>query len=212
MEIVPFTDDHLDAAAELLAARHERHRAAEPLLPADLDFRAEVEKEWHADGASGVFSPHGYLFGAPDPRGWFTVGLAGHAVTGDPEHLRDLYAAAAQRWVDSGHSRQMVFVPVSDSGPVDAWFRLTFGASAVNAMRETERESYDGGVTIRRGTHDELATTVSLDRAMHESMLPSPSAASTSRKHRPCRRSAERGSAGHSPRTCSPGRTTTACR
>ena len=33
LEIVPFTDAHLDDAAALLAARHARHREAEPLLP-----------------------------------------------------------------------------------------------------------------------------------------------------------------------------------
>jgi hypothetical protein len=33
LEIVPFSDEHLDAAAALLAARHARHRAAESLLP-----------------------------------------------------------------------------------------------------------------------------------------------------------------------------------
>ena len=32
-EIIPFADDHLDAAGELLADRHRRHREAEPLLP-----------------------------------------------------------------------------------------------------------------------------------------------------------------------------------
>src|ERR1051326_8530730 len=33
-----FTDADVDRAAELLAERHARHRAAEPLLPADVDF------------------------------------------------------------------------------------------------------------------------------------------------------------------------------
>src|SRR5438309_790274 len=37
-----FTDADLDHAAELLATRHERHRAAEPLLHGDVDFRGEV--------------------------------------------------------------------------------------------------------------------------------------------------------------------------
>src|SRR5712664_2956396 len=32
LEIVAFSDDHLDAAAELLAERHARHRAVEPRL------------------------------------------------------------------------------------------------------------------------------------------------------------------------------------
>ena len=56
LEIVPFSDAHLDDAAALLAARHARHREAEPLLPEDVDFRAEVEREWRQEGASGVFA------------------------------------------------------------------------------------------------------------------------------------------------------------
>jgi GNAT superfamily N-acetyltransferase len=175
MEIVPFTDEHVDAAVEMLAARHARHREAEPLLPADVDFRAQVEKEWSAEGASGVLSTHGYLFGAPDRRGSFTVGIGGHAVTGDTEHARDLYAAAAAHWVEDGHAAQMVFVPASDHGLVDAWFRLSFGASAVLAMRETASESYDGDVRIRPSTPEDIDAAVALDRAMDESMAPSPS-------------------------------------
>lgn len=175
MEIVPFTDAHLDAAAELLAARHARHRVAEPLLPADVDFRAQVESEWAEEGASGVFSPQGYLFGRPW-HGWLTVGIGGHASTGDPELARDLYAAAAQRWVDEGHREHAVFVPAHDAALVDAWFRLSFGASGVLAMRETAGvEPFDGEVTIRPGTPDDFATAARLELAMFEAMLPSPS-------------------------------------
>jgi GNAT superfamily N-acetyltransferase len=176
VEIVPFADEHLDAAAEMLAARHERHREAEPLLPADVDLRAQVEKEWRVEGASGVISPRGYLFGAPVPQRWFTVGIGGHAVAGDAEHARDLYGAAAAAWVDAGHSQQMVFVPASDRELLDAWFRLSFGASAVLAMRETGlEEPYDGNVSIRPGNRDDFGDAARLELAMHEAMQPSPS-------------------------------------
>ncbi len=174
MEIVPFADAHLDAAAELLAARHAAHRLAEPLLPEEVDFRAEVEKEWRADGASGVFSPKGYLFGAPKWRA-FAIGIAGHAVRGDAEYARDLYAAAADAWVDAGHRRQHVFLPACAGDLIDAWFRLSFGSSAMLGVRETAPEEYDSDVTIRPGTPDDLRSSVELDRAMHESMLPAPS-------------------------------------
>src|SRR5213592_5102568 len=33
LELVPFADEYLEDAARLLAARHARHREAEPLLP-----------------------------------------------------------------------------------------------------------------------------------------------------------------------------------
>src|SRR5438067_7409143 len=132
-----FTDADFEHAAELLAERHERHRAAEPLLPAEVDFRGQVEKEWSADGASGVASEDGYLFGSPGAYDTFYVGIGGHALRGDAERLRDLYAAAAGAWLDAGHRSQMVFVPSHDAALVDAWFRLSFGASAMLAMRET---------------------------------------------------------------------------
>src|SRR5918996_2531740 len=82
--VEPFADEHIEAAAELLAKRHARHREAEPLLPADIDFRAEVEALWRQPGASGAVSESGFLIGAPrenpiwGPNVW--VGLAGHAV------------------------------------------------------------------------------------------------------------------------------------
>ena len=173
--IVPFADEHLDAAAEMLAARHARHREAEPLLPADVDFRAQVESEWSVEGASGVISPHGYLLGRP-AHGWFTVGIGGHAVDGDREHARDLYAAAAQRWVDAGRTQHAIYLPSSDEPLVDAWFRLSFGASGVFAMRETaSEEPFDGHVTMRPGGPDDFGTAARLEIAMHEAMEPSPS-------------------------------------
>ncbi|HJU37417.1 MAG TPA: GNAT family N-acetyltransferase [Gaiellaceae bacterium] len=177
MKIVPFTDEHVDAAAELLAARHERHRAAEPLLPGDVDFRAEVEKEWAVDGASGVISADGYVFGAPARQRWFSVGVCGHAVSGDAEHARDLYAAAAGAWAGAGHSSHVVFLPASDPALIDAWFRLSFGASGALGMRETdaEPEPYDGGVRVRQGTRDDFDAAASLEVTLHEALLPSPS-------------------------------------
>ena len=175
--IRPFTDDDLDAAAELLAERHARHRVAEALLPADVDFRAQVESEWRVEGASGVISEHGYLFARPLTRlAWMTVGIGGHVVRGDREHARDLYAAAAGAWLDAGHREHAVFLPADDRALVDAWFRLSFGASAVLATRETGPEPpVDAGVEIRLSNPVDLPVAARLDRAMTESMVPSPS-------------------------------------
>jgi len=179
-EVVPFADEHLDDAAALLAARHARHREAEPLLPELGDPLAAVTHEWRADGASGVFAPTGYLIAAPITfRGitWMRSGIAGQAIEGDREAMRDLYAAAAQRWVDDGYRQHAVFVPSHDAGLVDAWFRLSFGASAAMATRETEpaEKPFDGDVAIRPGTSDDFAEAARLDLAMAEAMEPSPS-------------------------------------
>jgi GNAT superfamily N-acetyltransferase len=179
LEVVPFADEHLDAAAVLLAARHARHREAEPLLPDDVDFRAEVEREWCLEGASGAFAGDAYLIAAPQTfptMSWMRVGIAGQAIEGDRERMRDLYAAASQGWVDEGHTKHAVFVPTHDTDLVDAWFRLSFGASAVLALRETgSEEAFDGDVQIRRGTPDDIGEMARLDVEMSAAMLPAPS-------------------------------------
>jgi len=179
MEIVPFADEHLDAAAVLLAARHTLHREAEPLLPELADPRGAIEAEWRAEGALGVFSARGYVVGAPAAyRGgsWLRVGIAGQAIEGDRETIRDLYAAASQRWVDEGHTQHAVFVPSYDGDLVDAWFRLCFGASAVLALRATgPEEPVDAGVQIRQGTRDDFPEAARLELEMARAMQPAPS-------------------------------------
>jgi ribosomal protein S18 acetylase RimI-like enzyme len=183
-DIVEFGDEHLDAAAELLAARHARHREAEPLLPDVEDFRTEILREWRADGAAGVFASDGgracaYLIARPLRMGgatWMFSGVAGHAVEGDAEVIRDVYAAAGASWYASGHARHATYVPASDAALVDCWFRLSFGASGVLALRETSPEPpYDAGVTIRRGRDDDVEEAARLEKAMSDAMIPAPS-------------------------------------
>ena len=184
LEIQPFSDDHLEPAAELLSERHRRHRETEPLLPELSNPLAAVEADWRADDASGVFAsrggePVGYLIAAPAAMAgtsWMRVWIGGQAIRGDRDPMRDLYAAAAQRWVDEGHTRHAVFAPSHDAELVDAWFRLSFGASAIFAIRETgAEEGFDGGVTIRPGTPDDFPDAARLEIAMSESMVPAPS-------------------------------------
>ena len=150
LEIVPLAEEHLPAAAVLLAQRHRRHRAAEPLLPAayeDPDAAgAEIERLWAADGAAGAAGMRdgrlaGYLVGSRrDDAVWGANGWvehAGHAAS-DAEDVRDLYAAVAQEWVDAGRRRHFALAPASDSALVDAWFRLSFGRQQVHAIREVD--------------------------------------------------------------------------
>ena len=180
LEIVPFNDAHLDDAAALLAARHERHREAEPLLPGDVDFRAEIEKEWRPEGASGVFAGDAYVIGAASEFAgisWLRVGIAGQAIEGDRERMRDLYAAAAQQWVDQGCTKQAVFVPSYDRELVERLVPARFGGSATLAMRETRpEEPFEAGVEIRRGTPDDFERGGAAGASsMSSAMQPSPS-------------------------------------
>jgi ribosomal protein S18 acetylase RimI-like enzyme len=144
LEIRPFADEHVDDAARLLADRHARHRAAEPLLPGDVDFRAEVEALWTKEGSNGAVALRdgraaGYVLGSRlsdatwGPNAW--IELAGHAVD-ESEDVRDLYAFAAARWVEEGRTRHYVYVPATDAALVDAWFRIGFGVQHALGIRE----------------------------------------------------------------------------
>jgi GNAT superfamily N-acetyltransferase len=162
VKIVPFSEEHVDAAAALLAARHERHRAAEPLLPAELDFRAEIAALL-ADGATGAFTEGAYVLGhaAPadrwGPNIWVTA--AGHAAE-DPELLRDVWASAASRWFEQGLRAHYALVPATDAPLVDAWFRLGFGAQQAHGVMEVPEREWPPGV--REATEDDVEALVEI--------------------------------------------------
>ena len=159
LELGPFADEHLDAAAELLAERHRRHRAAEPTLPARFEdaaaAREEIEAAWRRDGASGAAGfldgrLAGYLLGAPDdeahwggPNVW--IGHAGHAAA-EPELVRDLYGLAAERWLDEGRPRHYVQVPASEPELLEAWYRLCFGQQHAAGVVEVPDVPWPEGV------------------------------------------------------------------
>jgi ribosomal protein S18 acetylase RimI-like enzyme len=173
LELRPFAEEDLDAAAELLAQRHRRHRAAEPLLPARFEdaaaARAEVEAAWQRDDASGAAALvggrlAGYLVGAPDdeahwggPNVW--VGYAGHAAA-EPDLVRDLYAVAAERWVHEGRPRHYVQVPASERGLLEAWHRLCFGQQHAVGVLEVPDASWPEDV--REASPDDVDGVMAL--------------------------------------------------
>lgn len=181
LEIQPFAEKHLDDAAALLAERHRRHRAAEPLLPQIDDFRAEIEEAWSRDDSSGAVAIRdgttlGYLIGAPRDSSWganIWVELAGHAVE-DPEVVRDLYAAASERWVAEGRTCHYALVPATDSQLIDAWFRLSFGAQHALAIREVPSDvpPPPDGMTIRTGEPDDMRTGLGATLLEHQALSP----------------------------------------
>jgi ribosomal protein S18 acetylase RimI-like enzyme len=184
VEIEPFSDEHLGAAAGLLETRHTRHLEAEPLLPANIDFRAEIEALWHADSASGVVATRegevlGYLLGVQRDETWgpnVWVESAGHAVS-SPELVRDLYGAAAAHWVEGGRHRHYALVPATDHSLVDAWFRLSFGVQHASAIQETPSEPTDvvpPGASARHAVAEDVDEVVRLDLELprHQELSP----------------------------------------
>jgi ribosomal protein S18 acetylase RimI-like enzyme len=184
MELRPFAEEHLDAAAELLAQRHRRHRAAELLLPVRFEdaavARAEVEAAWRSEGAVGAVALRdghvvGYLLGAPkDDAVWGAnewVEVAGHAVE-EAEDARDLYAAVADSWVEQERTRHYAVVPAADEALVDAWFRLGFGQQQAFGIREVPDEPWPKGV--RKAEPGDVDALVDLAPFLAEHQLRAP--------------------------------------
>ena len=177
LELRPFREDDLDGAARLLADRHARHRAAEPLLPAD-DARAGLAAAWGREGASGAValrggSVAGYLVGRPAANAFWGahvfVDRAGHAAA-EPELVRDLYAVAAERWAADGLQRHFALVPALDA-ELDPWYRLSFAQMQLDAIRPSGGATPTGppaGVTIRRGGPADLDAALPLANLIWE--------------------------------------------
>jgi GNAT superfamily N-acetyltransferase len=187
--VEPFSEEHLDAAGELLAARHAGHRQAEPLLSERFEdpkaARAEVKALLDSEGASGVVAIRdgraiGYLLGIrKDEATWgpnVWVESAGHAVE-DAEVIRDLYGAAAAAWVDEGRNRQYTLVPASEPELLDAWWRLCFGRQHAHGIREVPPDvevAIPDGVEIRGPREEEIEQLIDIDLALPEHQHRSP--------------------------------------
>mgnify|MGYP001293452895 CR=1 FL=1 len=187
-EIRHFSDEHLPAAAELLARRHARDRLAEPLLPETYATQAgalsAVEAVWRMEGAAGVAAfvgerLVGYLIGAPRINtviGHITwIPLAGHALASDadadPDLTRDLYAALSPQWVAQGIFAHYALVPIHDRAALDAWYALSFGQEQCHALlalppvadvpaEKAITQAPD--ITIRRAMPDDLDALVAV--------------------------------------------------
>jgi ribosomal protein S18 acetylase RimI-like enzyme len=188
LELVAFSDEHLEDAAALLAAQHARNRTLEPLLPARYEQPAEALEELRqvrqADGASGSAALRsgrlvGYVIGAPrDPELWGKntwVDLAGQAVE-EPEVARDLYGHAAARWVEAGSRRHYTLLP-ADPPLVDAWFRVGFGQQQAHGYAEVPDRidvRVPDGCEIRTPTDADVDELLEVDLALPRHQQGSP--------------------------------------
>ena len=189
LEILAFSDEHVEEAGGLLAARHARQRLVEPLLPERYEdpaiARDEIAVEWAATDTSGAAAFRngrlvGYLIGASrDAELWgenVWVESAGQAVE-QPEDVRDLYAAAAGRWFEAGLRRHYVVVPATDSGLVEAWFRLGFGHQQAYALRDVPAHvdlRVPDGVEIRAPRKTDIEALLAVDWALPAHQRSSP--------------------------------------
>ena len=150
VKIETFSEGHLGDAAGLLEERHRRHRAA---------GAAAARAGRLSRRGRGPLGPRRRLrrCRAPGrPRSSGTCWARRATTPGDrtsgsrsqgtrsrsPRIARDLYAAAAEHWVEQGRTRHYVLVP-ADEALVDAWFR--------RRLRRAAGARHPGGSRRHRG-------------------------------------------------------------
>lgn len=189
LEIRPFEPSDLRAAAELLAERHRRHRLGEPALDPAFESAETAGKEisvaLEAKGATAWAAvrdgtPVGYIVGSPRDASWgpnVWIGAAGHAAI-EPEVVRELYAVAAEAWVDAGLTSHYVLVPATDVAVVDAWFRLEFGQQHLHAVREPPPHGFAvvprSELVVRLAEHDDIPALAELEMVLPRHSQASP--------------------------------------
>jgi GNAT superfamily N-acetyltransferase len=175
VKIVSLSEEHLPAAAALLAQRQRRNREVSPELPvrfeqpaaAEAAIRAALSRE-HAAGFAALEDGRllAYLIGdlvidsVWGRSAW--IRLAGCAYDADTgvEPVRDLYAALGERWVELGAFYHVALTPVCDPALVEAWFSLSFGIEQVFALQALEgrdlcRPTPPPGITLRQAGPDD---------------------------------------------------------
>ncbi|HUR16333.1 MAG TPA: GNAT family N-acetyltransferase [Candidatus Limnocylindrales bacterium] len=178
-EVHAFAADDIDDAAELLAARHQRQRAAWPALNPAFEDAAIVQSLltgllWDETASGWSVAVEGrtsaYLIGARKPEvPWGqNVWVGDFANAGDdPEAIRHVYATAAAAWAADGRVQHYVTVPSTDAATVEAWFSLSFGLQHVYAFREPAAADFQpwtgNGLTIRPAENSDIPALLELD-------------------------------------------------
>ena len=188
VDLLAFDPTHIDGAAALLADRHRRQRAQQPLLAEKYEDPGTTAQELTSllatDHASGAVVMDGddvvaYLLGAPKsdshwgPNIW--VEAAGHA-SREPELVRDLYAYAGQQWFDAGRTAHYVLTPTHDEGLLTAWWRLGFGQQHAHGIQPPRliNAGNDQGLEVRRAAASDISDMARLDLALpgHQARAP----------------------------------------
>jgi ribosomal protein S18 acetylase RimI-like enzyme len=172
MELVKFTDKHVDEAAELLAARHREDMQQSPYLPAKF-----AETEWAAKAICAILGQgategvaaiengkmQGYMLGTQIEKdhlggkaGW--IYLPSHAAL-DQQLYRQMYAVIGDKWVRNDVFYHFAHVTAGDRELQELWFDMAFGREqahgAMNFSEATIKNVPQGDIVIRESTDDD---------------------------------------------------------
>jgi GNAT superfamily N-acetyltransferase len=189
---------HLDTAAALLAARHQRDRERDPRLPAAFAMaeacRPAIEQSlaqpgWHGVVAYDAGDPVGYMIMVPQlfapthflaaffPPRSAAANYQLHAAKAGAEYdvYREMYAALARHFVRLGYFDHLVAVAPSDAGTAEAWASLGFARNAVAAMRGVDpTEKPQANVELHQASAEDVDVIFKLSEelTLHHAQSP----------------------------------------
>ena len=168
IETVAFTDEHLEPAAGLVAARYRDVRAREPLLPPQFEDAGSVarslERWWRVTSGFAALREGrvvGFMLGILTPiedveTAW--VSDICHAVAEtEPRGLyHRLYARCAEVWIEHGCGTHHVTVLDGDTGARAELDALGFGTFSLDALRGLDSPVAANGDVVVRAADPEL--------------------------------------------------------
>ena len=153
IKIIPFNNDLLPQAGELLAQRHRSDRVVLPALPSRFEnpgvARRAIEASLSRERAGGFAAMDdgglvAYLIGDMvldnlwGRTAWVRTAGVACRPEADMEIVRDLYAALGATWVGHGIFCHYVQIPIADPAMIQTWFSLSFGIEHVYGLADLE--------------------------------------------------------------------------
>ena len=187
VEVVPFTDDHLEDAASVVAVRYRAERSLDPSLPArfgDSDSILPLLRKL-ADGGPGVAAMRdggfaGYLLGSlillRGVRSAYSPDF-GHAAekSGLRDVYRSMYASLSRVWLAHGCFSHAVTLFAHEREAIDAWFSLGFGLIVIDALRDVSPvEGATATVEIRPATPKDVDLIMTLELPLNRHLAAAP--------------------------------------
>jgi GNAT superfamily N-acetyltransferase len=146
-EIVPLSEEHLEQATSMVAARYRAAREQIPFLPARFEDPGAIlpRLEGHVGHVPGVAALRG------DRLVGFVLSLLvrnrgerlavvpdfGHAAEAGGSYpiYRQMYAAIADRWLANGCFWHAITFYPCEREALDAWFSVGFGLAVIDALQ-----------------------------------------------------------------------------
>ncbi len=188
MQIIDFTENHIEQAIQIGKQNYAAEREYVPVLPpVDTwpDMRAFAENELGVAAFEGekmlgylcCFSPFGNAFESTDAVGIFSPMHGNGAVAEDKDEVyARMYQAAAEKWAKAKATSHAICLYAHDTVAQEQFFRYGFGLRCMDAIRPMEEiVSQDSPrYTFRELSQDEYILAYLLYDMLGEHMASSP--------------------------------------